>query len=214
LSVLRRSLAIGAISVSLIAVTIGYFSYVRPLGEEPPSGSATQVVNDSDLNGTDNSSPNGATEVGTPTLASDLTSEREPILGSAELAKNSRPVKQLKPYVALALTTTQQTTEKLCPELAQEVNGRENSGNSQEATPASTTKSERNEKGCVLPIGDEQSAAATPASMPIQRPPTFFGRPKFNYMPYLGGLGAAIATVPVINGLSTNKHNQQPISPE
>jgi len=215
LSVLKRSLTIGAISASIIAVTVGYFSYVRLLGEEPPSSSPVQIANDSNLNSTGNPSPISSADESTPVLATDLPTGREPILKSAEVTKNSRLAKPLKPYVALALMTTQQTTEEMCPELVEEAGGGDGSANGQAATPAPTTKSQRDEKGCVLPIGGEQSATVTQASMPIERPPTFLGRQKLNFMPYLGGLGAAVATVPVINGLSTNKNDDhQPISPQ
>jgi len=215
LSVLKRSLIVGAISASLIAMTIGYVSYVRPPGEEQPSSSPPQIANDSNLNSTGNPSPINSTDESTPALASDLPTGREPILKSAEVVKNSRLAKPLKPYVALALMTTQQATEEMCPELAEDASSSEESANGQASTPAPATKSERDEKGCVLPIGNEPSAATAQASMPVERPPTFFGRQKTNFMPYLGGLGAAVAAVPVINGLSTNKNDDhQPISPQ
>jgi hypothetical protein len=214
LSGFKRSLAIGAISVSLIAVTIGYLSYVRPVGEEPPISSVAQISNDPNLNGTYSPSQDSATETSTPTIAPDLPAEGQPILRATELAKKSRTAKPLNPYVALALTTTQLTTEEICPALAKEAKGNKEPANGQVATPAPTERPERDEKGCVLPIGSEPSAATAQASMPIERPPTFLGRQKLNFMPYLGGLGAAVAAVPVINGLSTNKHNRQPVSPQ
>jgi hypothetical protein len=214
LPVLKRSLTIGAISVSLIAVTIGYFSYVRLLADEPPNSSPAQIPIDSNLNSAVSPSQDSPTEVSEPTLASDLPIDK-PALESTQLARNSRPAKRLNPYVALALTTTQQTTEELCPKVAEELKRTEESAKAQVATPAPTTKSKQDEKGCVLPIGDEPSASTAQASMPIEKPPTFIGRQRLNYMPYLGGLGAAVAAVPVINGLSTNKNDHhQPISPQ
>jgi len=157
--------------------------------------------------------PAAASAAAASTLASSASTDAPARLKAVALGHVLKRGQQLKPYVALALLETQLTTEELCPELAKEAGGSEESGDNQKA-PGTSSKSERDEKGCVLPIGNEPNAATAQANMPIERPPTFLGRQKLNFMPYVGGLGAAIASVPVIEGLSTNKHNRQPISPQ
>jgi len=123
----------------------------------------------------------------------------------------SEPGQQLKPYVALALTETAKTTEELCPELAQKDDGKTSPDSAEAGKPHADAK------GCVLPIGSEPAASVEQAAIPLEsgRPPAPFPRAKgFNFLPYAGGLGAAVAAVPVIGGLNDNKNSSQPVSPD
>lgn len=114
----------------------------------------------------------------------------------------------LTPYVALALTTQSQTTEELCPELAVEF------ADGETADPANQPDDRPNAQGCVLPIGGVPEIAMQQASMPLERPTPLLQRHQSSFLPIAGGLGAAIAAVPIIGGLSKNKVLQQPVSPE
>jgi hypothetical protein len=113
--------------------------------------------------------------------------------------------------MALALMATSKTTEELCPELAQKVDGKNSPGSAEAA------KSHTDTKGCVLPIGSEPAANVQQAAIPLEsrRPPAPFPLAKgFNFFPLAGGLGAAVASIPVIAGLSDNKDSSQPVSPD
>lgn len=161
----------------------------------PPQISDTTVV--------EGSAVAADAEVGPATMAARNVQGREPHghLGTP----------QLKPQVALALMETSKTTEELCPELAQKDDGKTSPDSVEAAKPHTDAK------GCVLPIGSEPAANVQQAAIPLEsgKPPAPFPRAKgFNFLPLAGGLGAAVAAVPVIGGLSDNKDSSQPVSPD
>lgn len=117
---------------------------------------------------------------------------------------------RLKPEIALALTTTSKTTEELCPELTQKDDDKSSSDSAQ-------AKPNADAQGCVLPIGAEPAANVQQAAIPLEsgRPPAPFPRAKgFNFLPLAGGLGTAVAAIPVISGFSDNKNSSEPVSPD
>ena len=208
LSIARKLTVAVWLLAALAAAISGLIWYAQPTSgpDEVPSSSESRA------NAAPTAGPREATSISTGadrTLA-EIAAHADRLQVPPTRVR-SRPDRRLKgrvdPYVALALTKGPQTTEELCPEDAKKLTN-EPGSNKQEST--SRTKVQ----GCVLPIGEESPAPPQQASMPVDRPPTFINaHHRTNFLPYAGGLGAAIASFPVISGLSKNKDSRGPISP-